>query len=100
MKHKSFFVLCLILASGVVSAQDNVDKRQDAQEQRIDQGIQSGEINKKEEARLERRQERIKRMESKANADGVVTPGEAKHLRRAQNRASHQIRRAKHNNRK
>lgn len=73
-----------------------IDRRQANQEKRIDQGIASGQLNKRETRRLEREQGAINRAEDKAKADGVVTAKERQHLHHAQNRASRDIKRQKH----
>lgn len=53
-----------------------IDQRQQNQQQRIDQGVQSGQLNQKEAARLEKGQARVQKMEDKAVADGKVTAKE------------------------
>ena len=78
------------------AATPGVDKRQANQQQRIDQGVKSGELTGKEAARLEKGQERIQTMEDKAKADGKVTPKERERLQRAQNHESRKIAREKH----
>ena len=50
-----------------------VDQRQANQEQRIDQGIASGALTKRETRRLEKEQTVINKAEDKAKADGTVT---------------------------
>ncbi|ANE55197.1 MULTISPECIES: hypothetical protein [Methylomonas] len=74
-----------------------VDRRQEIQEQRIEQGIESGELTRREANRLERQQMRIERQENAAQADGVVTPAERARLNHQQNKASRNIARKKHN---
>jgi len=78
------------------TATPGVDARQERQQQRIDQGVASGELNAREAARLNRQQDRIERMEERAKSDGVVTNQERRQLNRAQNRASRHIAREKH----
>ena len=78
------------------AATPGVDKRQANQQQRIDQGVKSGELTTKEAARLEKGQERIQTMEDKAKADGKVTPKERERLQRAQNHESRKIAHEKH----
>ncbi len=73
-----------------------VDKRQQNQEQRIDQGISSGSLTKPEARRLEQGQKRVERLESKAQADGTVTPAEKRRLEKAQDVQSKRIYRQKH----
>ena len=87
--------LAVILASAALAEENRVDERQENQEKRIEQGIESGELNKKEARRLGRQQRRIEKKEEKAMADGELSHKEARKLERAQDRASHQIHRQK-----
>ncbi len=73
-----------------------IDQRQANQEQRIDQGVASGALTKRETRRLEREQAVINKAENKAKADGTVTAQERKRLTHIQNHASRDIRRQKH----
>jgi flagellar motility protein MotE (MotC chaperone) len=72
------------------------DVREVLQEQRIERGIASGALTAKETHRLDQQQQRIDTMEAKAKADGKVTRGERAHLEHAQDRASRNIYRQKH----
>ncbi len=104
MNFRSIIVIAAIAAVPALSyaqAQDpaatpGIDKRQERQQQRIDQGVKSGELNKREAARLERHQERIGKMEDKAKADGTVTRKERAKIHRAQDNESKRIYRQKH----
>lgn len=78
------------------AATPRVDQRQANQQQRIDQGAQSGQLTGKEAARLEKGQAQVEKKETKAKADGKVTANERKKLQQAQNQQSKQIKRAKH----
>jgi TolA-binding protein len=80
-------------------ATPGVDKRQAKQEQRIDQGVASGSLTAKETRRLDKEQQRIDQMEAKARADGKVTARERRRLHTAQDAASADIARKKHNHR-
>ena len=73
-----------------------IDQRQQNQERRIEQGINSGALNEREAARLERGQDRVQRMEDKAVSDGKVTAKERVRIERAQNKQSRRIYRQKH----
>ncbi|MBI4523420.1 MAG: hypothetical protein HY695_06355 [Deltaproteobacteria bacterium] len=68
-----------------------VDKRQKIQKARIKQGIESGELTKKEAARLKAEQAKIRWDEKKAEADGLVTAKERANLHRELNKASKDI---------
>ena len=73
-----------------------IDQRQKQQQQRIDQGVKSGELNRKEAERLQKGQARIQKMENKAMADGKMTPKERAKIEKAQDRESKRIFREKH----
>ena len=77
-------------------ATPNIDKRQAEQQRRIDQGVKSGELTDREAARLEKGQAKVKRIEAKAKADGVVTAKERKQITREQDKQSTRIAREKH----
>lgn len=88
-----------LLLNGVVYGQAEtpvLDQRQMNQEQRIDQGIATGQLNRREARRLDRQQDRIDGMENRANSDDVVTGKERARIGAAQNRASRHILREKH----
>lgn len=78
------------------AATPGVDKRQANQQQRIEQGVKSGELTAKEATRLEKGQERVQKMEDKAKADGKVTAKERERLHQAQDSQSKKIQREKH----
>lgn len=78
------------------AATPGIDARQARQEQRIDQGVASGQLTKRETRRLDREQGAINRVENKAKADGIVTAQERKRLHHMQNHAGKDISRQKH----
>lgn len=88
--------LAVVATSGVASAYDgsssSIDRRQAIQEQRIHQGLRSGEITRREARELEAEQARIRQMERAAKRDGHVDRYEAARIRDAQNAASRHIR--------
>lgn len=77
-----------------------IDQREANQQQRIDQGVKSGELNQRETARLEKGQARVDKMESKAKADGKITKGEARRIERVQDVQSARIYTQKHDKQK
>ncbi|RZK18233.1 MAG: hypothetical protein EOO56_16475 [Hymenobacter sp.] len=89
---------CLLLAAATLTqAQTPVSNaRQQNQRARIRQGVASGELNRREAARLRGREAGIKAEKRAARADGVVTPGERQDIRRTENSASRAIYRQKH----
>jgi hypothetical protein len=78
-------------------ATPRIEQRQDNQEQRIEQGVKSGELTTGETKRLEAQQNRIETAELRAKSDGVVTPSERARLTHRENKASRNIYRKKHN---
>jgi hypothetical protein len=98
-------LLTLVIASlpGLAAAQatdttstKRIDQRQANQQKRIDQGVQSGQLNQKETARMQKGQARVQKMEDKAVADGKVTKKERAHIEHAQDKQSKRIARQKH----
>ena len=78
-------------------ATPRIDRREARQHVRIQQGVRSGELTGREQARLHMGQRHIHRMELRAKSDGRVTMRERGRIARAQNRESRAIYRKKHN---
>ena len=78
------------------TATPRVDQREARQQQRIANGVASGQLTPKETARLENEQAHIQASEAKAKSDGVVTAKERAKLAKKQDRASRRIHRQKH----
>ncbi|MBI1804288.1 MAG: hypothetical protein HY033_03250 [Ignavibacteriae bacterium] len=90
----------MLTFAGSVFAQTQtpqVDAREKNQQERIKEGVKSGELTGGETRRLEAEQGKIKADEMNAKADGKVTPAERRHIKREQNRASRHIYKKKHN---
>jgi hypothetical protein len=83
-------------AAAAGSETPRIDQRQANQEQRIDQGIASGELTKREARRMNRQQSAVNKAEDKAKADGTVSAKERARLAKAQNKTSRHIYRQKH----
>ena len=77
-----------------------IDSREQEQQKRIQEGVASGELKGKEAQHLEKEQTKIKGMEDKAEANGKISKREKRRIERAQNRASNDIYKKKHNKRK
>jgi len=91
-----------LLAAEVASAHVRtplVNHRQSVQRARIREGWRSGDLTRREHARLRAGQARIHRMEWRAKRDGHVTLGERRRLIHAQNHESRAIHRLKHDRR-
>jgi hypothetical protein len=77
-----------------------IQKREQNQERRIEQGVKSGQLTPGEAGRLERQQAKIQQDEARMKSDGKLTKKERAKLTREQNRASKNIYRKKHNEKK
>ncbi len=93
----------LLLGSLPALAQSTYDPKIDAREQRqqerIQQGVQSGQLTPREANHLEAQQGRIQGREDRLKANGNLTPAERSRLTREQNHASRNIYHKKHNER-
>ncbi len=98
---KTFMALVVVLsvacsASFAQTATPKATKRQINQQERIKAGVKSGELTKREAAKLEARERKIAKDKRKAKADGVVTPRERAKIQHEQNKASRRIYKQKH----
>lgn len=84
------FVLATPLAA-LAQSTPKFDQRQANQEQRIEQGVQSGTLTQVEATRLSQGQDRLQAKEDRAKADGVVTKRERVALQRAEDKQSARI---------
>jgi len=66
------------------------------QQQRIEQGVKSGQLTNRETARLERGQAGTDRREARAGANGNVSAREQRNIQAAENRDSRHVYRQKH----
>src|SRR5262249_56531272 len=82
---------------GAALAQQGTVQRDVNQQQRIEQGLKSGQLTTGEAARLESEQSRIQRDQSRALQDGKLSPAEKARLQREQNQASRDINRLENN---
>ena len=91
---KTKFLLFLfngMLITGIALAQTvtpKVAKKQANQHARINEGVKSGELTKKEAAALRAREAKLQRDKKIAKSDGKVTPAERAKLNREANRNS------------
>jgi hypothetical protein len=74
-----------------------IDRRQQRQENRIQQGLASGQLTPDEANRLRTQQGRIGGAEGRMRADGNLSPQERGRLNAMQNRSSQDIYRLRHN---
>ncbi len=88
--------LAVLLATSAFAG--NVDARERNLQYRIDQGVRSGELNRRETARLEGRERHIDREIARDRAfhGGYLTPREHLRVERQENRLSRSVYREKH----
>jgi len=67
------------------------------QQERIEQGLKSGQLSSKEAGSLERQEQHIDKMEARDLKNGSISPAEQARLNAAQNRVSGDIYADKHN---
>jgi hypothetical protein len=98
MAGTALAVGCLPATASAATSSQTINQRQHEQQLRIRQGVRSGELTRREAARLEAREAKIRRDERHARADGRITPRERRHLNRELNHTSRRIYRQKHDN--
>jgi hypothetical protein len=105
MKKFSAVVLTLAGVLAVVGASHadanrtrdpGVNQRQHNQRERIQQGVKSGELTRRETGRLAEEQRDIRQLERGYKSDGRLTEAERRDLHHEQNQASRDIYRQKH----
>lgn len=92
---KLLLVVGAALVCSTAGAQTAND-RDVTQQQRIEQGLKSGELNTREAAKLERAEGHVDQMQANALKDGNVSSAEAERIKAAQNKTSAAIYRQKH----
>jgi hypothetical protein len=95
----SLSVLTLATMAGTALAGSrgyDVNQRQERQQDRIRQGIKSGELTKGEAHRMMGAERRINNYEKYARSDGKIGPKEFQKLERMQNRESKALYKQKH----
>jgi Skp family chaperone for outer membrane proteins len=73
-----------------------VNVRQEHQRDRIQQGVRSGELTRRESIRLREEQRDIRQLERAYKSDGVLTGAERRDLHQEQNQASRHVYNQKH----
>jgi hypothetical protein len=97
-------IACMFAVAPAFAADNDpgIQQREANQQKRIEQGVQSGQLTPKEAGKLETQQARIKQSEDRmaAKHDGKLTKKEKAKLTKKQNRASKNIYKKKHNEKK
>jgi len=98
MKKIALAMLAAVLGVSMAAGAAEVDRRERRQQERIAEGVRSGELTPRETARLERKEARIHREieRDRAANGGTLTPAERRRINRQQIRVSRQIYREKH----
>jgi len=99
MKTQSTLFITLMTLVGANIALGNtpgLEQRQSHQETRIEQGVRSGELTRRESVRLVQGQAELHKMERRSQRDGVVTNREYARLQKKASRESVRIYRNKH----
>ncbi len=100
MKIKVLFIGLFFLAFGMNSIQAQtapiVKHKQIKQNKKINHGVKTGELTRKEAAGLKAQQVHINRTKKRAKADGKVTAKERAKIARKQKRANKNIYQQKH----
>lgn len=89
--------LCSVYSTNALSQTAAAEVQRNVnQQQRIEQGLQSGQLNTKEAARLERREAGVSRLQSRALADGKLNAAEKARIDTRQDAMSKDIAAEKH----
>lgn len=99
MKKRACIISVLLVAGLTFSMAKTpvIKNHQINQQQRIQQGVRSGELTCGEYILLQKQQIHLQRTKQRAKADGVVSPKEKVIIHHKQARAKHNIYRKKHN---
>lgn len=90
-------LLALTLAEPILAQAGEIKERQKHQQKRIDEGVKSGELTKKETLELEAEQAKIQRKKRRFRRnDGKLGPKERAKLEQEQDKASEHIYKEKH----
>ena len=91
-------VIATLLGTAAMAQTAQQDQQRDVnQQERIEQGLKSGELSTREAGQLERQQQHIDKMEAHDLKNGSISPAEQARLNAAQNKASGSIYADKHN---
>ena len=89
-------VFAVVSASQAGTRDPRVNQRQHNQRERIQQGVQSGELTRRETGRLAEEQRDVRQLERAYKSDGTLTGAERRDLQHEQNQASRDIYKQKH----
>jgi len=94
----SLVALSVLTSAAWAQTTAEKDQQRDVnQQQRIEQGLQSGQLSTKEAGSLEHQEQHVDKMEARDMKNGSVSPAEQARLNAAQNKVSKDIYANKHN---
>ena len=88
--------LAVLLAASPAEAAGRIRNRENRQQTRIGNGIESGRLTPREASRLEGREAALNRSISRMRSDGSLSPSERLRIEKRQDRISRGIYRQKH----
>ena len=97
---RSFMLLALttVISTGAYAQNTATETQRDAnQQERIEQGLKSGQLSSKEAGSLERDEQRVDRTEAHDMKNGALSSQEKAQIQREQNHVSTDVYRDKHN---
>lgn len=100
MKKVFLLLLCVVGVTTISVAQKRAEKRQANQQARLNEGVASGEVNKREANRLQKQINRNDKAIDAAEADGKVTKREKARLEHRQDKTSQREFKQKHDKNK
>jgi hypothetical protein len=86
----------LLAGAAFAQSYSTIEQRDRMQQQRIDRGVQSGQLTSQEAARLQAERNRIESLESRARANGNLSRQERARIDQAQDRLGRHIYREAH----
>jgi septal ring factor EnvC (AmiA/AmiB activator) len=99
MKRSAFFLVALLTVSvffiAAIAYASDIDRRVAEMQQRIDQGVKSGELTRPEAQQLRLKLNKVRNDEARMKADGRLTKPEQDKLNRELDRLGQQIYREK-----
>jgi hypothetical protein len=96
-KTAASFVVAALAMPALAQNTADVVQRNANQQERIEQGLQSGQLTTKEASKLEKGEARIEKVEQRADADGKMNDAEKRRIEQAQNKESQQLYQDKNN---
>ena len=98
MKRTSLILVAgLTMSLASVAVPETIEQHEHHQQKRIRHGNKSGELTKKESAKIQKDEAAVDEDRAAAEADGKVTKKERKEIRHDQKQVSQEIYRKKHN---